>query len=488
MRFSLKTPFQTGAGLDIGADAVRAVVLKKRFGRVSLAAWGKEALASGSGDAEIIKAIQKLADRLHLRRHPLVFSVEGKAVRLAQFTMPPLSHGERYRWLIEAFAKRFHGMATAARFYASYHPVRKDEKGLHVTAAFCTASVFEKRIDLMEQAGCLPSAAGAGILDLPSAFAAGEPDFFNETIVFARFSDEGAELAATEKGNPVWHWTGPQSDVEDALSNWRNEGKTLVRKIVIIGNPKDAFKKMDIEIVEGIPLSGIVSKRKPLPPEFSLAAGLALKSVYPLMNAIDFLPESCKASARLRTEKSRSLRFILGAGTAVLTLMIALNVLKAFLSLRLAGVEDDVLKSGDRIVQIETAKREFGGLERRMAATQKLGSKRSRYSELIQSVGMNVPKGVWLEVMEARPGENDPGGSSVQQRETVQIRGWAFDEEKAAAFLSHLENLPRLERPRLVKTERISGNEVLQLNGIRSIPLVRFWSAADLKYPVSGKE
>src|SRR5690242_11760926 len=88
-------------GLDIGSNAIKAVVLRKNRGGWSLVTAGETPLpdnASTDGGAPdplaVCEAVGDLLDSLHLRRARVATGLSGHAVMVKRLSMPAMTHAE----------------------------------------------------------------------------------------------------------------------------------------------------------------------------------------------------------------------------------------------------------------------------------------------------------------------------------------------------------------------------------------------------------
>lgn len=489
MNFSPETLSGSAVGLEIGNEAIRVIHLKRRFNRIRLAAFGEERMnKSLSEDEAVVQAIRLLWSRLKIGPKEAVLHVEGKGVRVLHLHAPSLSPGDLLHWLRDAFSKRFHAAVQSGRFAVSFHISGRDDKGFETTAAFCQIQELDKRTGCAEKAGLIPVAMGAGMLDAASAFASGDSGFFERTLAFVRDEGESAQAVITDKGNPVWQFSADKETMANLLADWQTETKKKIEKAVLLGawddDAAEKFKRSGFETETGSPLSGVLSGSQELPREFALAAGLALKRFFPLLNTIDLLPESKKAEARKQGDKQRAVRFLLAGGALILAFMLLLFAFKTVMVYKLDKQEEAMTAMGDRIVRMNLAKKETANLEKRISEMERLGNRRSGFAEILQEIGIKMTPSVWLEEISIKPGTPPKTKQAQAEPGSVSIQGWALDEEKAAALLAKLEGVRFLDRVRLVKTERIPADEVWQMSKVRKMDLVRFRIEGELEKTV----
>jgi Tfp pilus assembly protein PilN len=214
-----------------------------------------------------------------------------------------------------------------------------------------------------------------------------------------------------------------------------------------------------------------------LTPEYTRAAGLALKKLYPLFNTIDLLPEDRKIIVRNQREKKRALSSMLGFGAFFLIILLVLTVIKLIQAGELEDVEAQMFALNEQIFAAEQIQKEQINLQQALLDMQNLVTRRSRVAEFLEALSSTLPRNVWLQEFSCEL----EGVSDGETGKPVVIRGWAFDEAQMAAFLSRLESFDFLRDVQLQGTERIPADEVWNRSRLRKISLIEFTISASLK-------
>lgn len=228
-------------------------------------------------------------------------------------------------------------------------------QGLRLLVAYCQPQAVLEKIRLVEAAGLHPIMVGAGELDLANAFAFSSESFFKQTTLFVEARENKLVFAGVENGSPVFyrerqvepkeiyeyaavkmqeatsngHAFGENgrngrtaarvnlhNEIQKIAAKWQRPDNALIDRVVCIGDGIEAetfLSKITVEV--GAPLKGLLRNGPSLPSRYSLAAGLALKKYFPLLNVIDLLPEEKKVWRQQQQEKQQALKIILAVGS-----------------------------------------------------------------------------------------------------------------------------------------------------------------------------
>jgi Tfp pilus assembly protein PilN len=479
----------TSVGLDLGAEGVKVVVLKKLRNRIRLAKFGEEKIAAGVPSREsVVPAIRKLFDRLQIRQKEVTIHFGGVGVRLMVVDAPLLAPAELLDWVRHHCSERLPKTANVAQLIFSYHVLQQTDHGLKVMVAYCQPHVLQEKLEWVEAAGLQPVMVGAGELDLFLAFAFDREDLFNRTLLFLDLRATGAAFLITAAGNPGFYRENGfsadrqivvshvQSEIQKVLASWQPENRAPIDKIILVGDEAEqqAILPSGIPIEAGVPLQGLLKPEENLSPRFSLAAGLALKKYYPLLNTIDLLPDEKKTKIKQQNEKQRALRVTLAGGSLILLCWLALSLLKLIVTEKLEVSQEQLLALESQIAAYEQLQKEQTQLQQALFDVQRLVTQRSQYAQLLEEISRLMPEGVWLHEIAVTPRDTVGDGAEKTRRSKVQLRGWAFDEGKVAVLLGELEGSRYVSEVRLLATTRVAASEVWQRSKLRKIPLVEF--------------
>lgn len=473
----------SSVGLDIGLDSIKVVALGRFSNRIRLIKFGEEKLIPTASSPEpTVAAMRRLFERLRIKNREVIIHLGGVGVRHIILNSPLLSTVELTEWICRQCLERVSPGLQLPQLICAYHIVQQTEQGLRLLAAYCQPQAVLETIRLIEAAGLQPVMVGAGELDMVNAFAFSSESFFKQTALFVDVRENKLILVGVENGSPVFQ----QSEIQKIVSSWKRHENAPIDRIVCIGDEAEVRMRQEvlpseIPVEAGAPLKGLLRSGQQLPSRYSLAAGLALKKYFPLLNTIDLLPDEKKVWRQQQQEKQRALKIILAAGSCLLLILLALNLLQLVWTRQLEAAQEQVLQLETQIGAIEQVKKERLQLQQAFTDMQRLVTQRSQYARLLEALGQLMPKGVWLQEISCAPNEADRAGKKSIALSQLHLRGWAVDESKLALLLSQMENSSRLAEVKLISTKRLSAAEVWRQSHLRQIPLVEFMIVSLLK-------
>lgn len=489
-------------GLDIDNESVRVVELDKFSKRIRLRKFGEEKIEHGdSVRQQTVEAIKRLFHRLRIKEKEVVIHLGGVGVRHILLTAPALSQADLEEWVRRQCAERLPKNGGLSQFLFSYHIAQQNGDGAKIMVSYCQPHVLQERLSLVEEAGLRPIMVGAGRMDLTNAFALDHEDMFAKVFLFVETNHSSATFLINAGGSPVSYreidWRAKR-DVQghdegelqrvfaSALESVKN-GHTRFDKAILVGESAQldvaqSVLSPDTAIEMGKPVQGLCKNGNTLPSQYSLAAGLALKRYFPLLNTIDLLPADKKQWTVQLLEKRRALRFILIPGAMIFLILLVLNVLKLVLSDKLTGSQEEIVILQSQlsdVVQLQTQKTK---LQSALADMQQLIAQRSNAAGLLEEISRLIPEGVWLQEISSAPTDTTEAismtavstSSTTGQRNRVQLRGWAFDEGRIAMLLEQLESSAHFSEVRLLATSRLPASEVWQRTKLKKVDLVEF--------------
>jgi len=504
---------QTAIGLDIGEDSVKLVKLIKIFNRIRIASFGQEKWDSSdkSHDTTIL-AIQRLFAKLRIIQKDVIIHLGEKKVRHVFLKSPVLSGSDLDCWIRDKIAKEFPIPIDTSQIVFSYHMMHAGEDHCHLLVAYCQDTILKERIALLSEAGLTPVMIGAGSVDMFLPFALEESDIFSRTIHFIEFGKNYTNSLILEKGSPVFYrsmdgelrqkkradsiFQSPPQDMsdcssrndvlEEVISLWKQTGRSEIDRTILVGSDipeskSDEMKYSSGTFEVGYPLQNMI-QNKTLSPEYSLAAGLALKKFFPLLDTIDLLPEERKFTIKKQNKKRRILSVTVGIGLIFSLILMALHIVKMRIAMKLESTEKEMVLHNDQIVAIEQIKKERSQLEQALRDMQQLVHRRSHYAELLEEISRILPNKLWLNQFTSIPVKESENVQSGTRQNKALLHGWAFQEEEIALLLSRLENFSYFSDVQLLSTERISAEAVWKRSKLSEVSLIQFTIAASLKY------
>ncbi len=485
-------------GLDIGPSSVRAVVLTKLFKRIRLARFGEESFSSPSETA-IVGAVQKLFKDLKIRQKEVIIHATGKGIRHVVIRVPLQPASELSLLIQQQIAKQLPVSIDPSKLILSFHIIEQTDQGFQVLVSYCQMHALEEKINLIEKAGLIPLSIGSRTIDLIQSLAFSRKEFFDQPYAILTIRKDQTEFFITKNGSPIVHQDidtvfNQQKNVDKnlpllkdmivkTLSEWQEQKETKIKKMIVTGDvtddilEKDRFKQIipsEIDIEAGYPLEGLLPSEQRLEPKYSLAAGLALKKYFPLLNTIDLLPDDRKNTLDKMKEKKTSLGIILGFGSMILILLLILTVIQSMMTNRLNDSEEELVLYQDQISVMEQAQNEQIQLQKTYQEIERLVTQRSNMAELLEEISRILPEEAWLQEFIYKPVEIQTSSQTTEITNQIRISGLAFNESAIAILISNLENSKYFQNIQLITTNRISGDEVFNRTKIINIPLIQF--------------
>jgi Tfp pilus assembly protein PilN len=366
----------------------------------------------------------------------------------------------------------------------------------------------------------VPVMVGAGDLDLLHAFAFNSENIFEKNLVFINLRNEHGAFLISESGRPEFcretslnlnghvrhdqngtsaavassvtsnqvhaesdqsnlNWASMRNEIDQVLAFQQKNGRAPIDQVLLVGDHAEAAILQEIfpsssTVAIGYPLQGILKEGERLPPQCSLAAGLALKKYFPLLNTVDLLPYEQKAAIKLQRQKKQALHFILALGIFLLLSLLSLHVLTAAKTRELEETQDQLSVFDAEIARLDQMKKEGARLRQTLEDFRQLLTQRSQSARLLQEISSLMPEDVWLhELVTALP-DTMKTPRENRSRNQLELQGWALNEEKVAAMLGRLESSSYFSEVHLRSTARLPASDVWQRSHLRKIPLIEF--------------
>lgn len=491
-------------GLEISPDAVKLVELAQgRKGSVLVKRWGTEPVvhnSTSSNDEAIAAAVQTLKQRMKLDSAPVVTTLNGPGVRHVMVKTPVLTVAETESWLVKNLSKYLPPTVKAGDIRFSFHICQEQGEHQQVLLSLARKSEVDQWLHALEPLNLDFLALSTGTADMVNSFAFSQNGFYLQTQALLHITPERTSVAICEQGALAYYQeifqtfsedSRPTEKVEVQLNQWLKQVKEIVvdywhnaiakptvQKIVLTGNEKllPTLKTVAEALAEteiGQPLQGLEKNGQPLPPDFALAAGLAVKGHYPLLNGINLLPPEIKQQTDETLAKQRTLKVILFSGAAFLVVWFLVNIAGYFLDQNLTSTQESLMQVNSRIVAIEKLKRENEQLSQDLKQVQSILVNRSQTSLVLHEISRIMPKNVWLRSI-ATPSQKKRKSKTDGDESKLILTGLAFSENDITLLLRALESSPLFDNIRLVQTERLSDEVVWKKTKIRRVGLVRF--------------
>lgn len=506
-------------GLEVDKDAIRVVQLTRRFNRIHVKKHGEEKIGKSKAAKDSpASACRRLFSLLGLRKREVILHLDGPRVRHQVLELPLFRPEEIHAAIRKTIGESalLAGPAMQAQFLFSYHLYDQKSDKYAALVSYAHENVIVDRLQQVESAGLQPVMFGAGKIDVALAYALHE-DYFQKNLLFVAMGVSYAAFVITQSGAPAFYMEkalAPQRDLashegaenrdnhpteeqngaesgfaaevmqtcREVMLYWQQNTSQTIDKILFCGNDKDTMSPdFDIPVVAAKPLESATGTKRPLPAKFSLAAGLAMKKLFPELNTIDLLPAPRKAILRQQCEKRRSLRFILANGLLILSILLALRLMHSHYAGEQEFAATQYLQFATAISDLELLQKKQQKLQRALAGMQRLVHERSNHARLLQEISLLLPRGVWLSGLEVGLARTNQTEQPTIEVKKIRLAGWALQEGAVAEFLGNVEESTLFASVHLKSTTRIPASEVWRRTKVRKVPLISFTFEGALK-------
>ena len=421
-------------GIDLSKEFMRIVELKSSGGifnkfKATYKSAGNFKIDFPVGSS-ITERARILSDELRKRKIRARFCVA--TIRSANSrtvtTEIPGDAGDIRTWIAENYEKLVRVPVPFRDLVFSYDVSSVESDEISCEIAFVRAAERDEIVGLVEAAGLHLLNLGLGVRDAEAAFLIGNADLREGSrgFVFAGEDEVVGGIYRAGKQSP-WKRFERESVIEEMRSSEADLGE-----IVVTGPNAEAIQGDNLRILN--PLG--------LPPEYALAAGLAVRGFLPEIGPFDFCPETVVTKSTEEKDKSllKSTALVLGALLFVLLgLQFGIQSYLQRVSDRLDNKLSDVGPVYSQVNALELQVQELrtelignGGVERR-----------SEVARVLHEVAEATPKGVWLYKLACT---KDGRGE-----DSIDLTGYAETSEKAASYLGALQSNSRFSCVQVIR-------------------------------------
>jgi type IV pilus assembly protein PilM len=244
----------TGVGLDVGIDAVRAVVLRRPRTQWAVVAAGSAPLppssgfAAADGDPTIASAVTaELMQRLHVRKALVAVAISARDAVIRRLILPRSSRKALAAAVRAAAAEDIPFAADDAdvTWTMPTAPV-DDAEHLEVLAVAVRRSAVQDRTAVVAQAGHVPAVVDVEALALANAHELNYPDQIAETTVLVNIGRVLATVCFVRQGALVG-----VSDALVAHANLPDVGLVVARAVQAYRAKDPAFARPSRVLLTG---------------------------------------------------------------------------------------------------------------------------------------------------------------------------------------------------------------------------------------------
>lgn len=475
----MKIPFlqHIGIGIHISDKAIRWVELSRMGDTLKIQSVDTEEVKNG----DIEGCLSALVERRNPSYLYVTVNVDSRHLKQQVIDVPDFNDPEYFdHWLDEQVEKLLPGELERNQFIWQYHLLGSegDQKCLFTITK---KQAIENRRELLASVGLKPIIITTGHLQAGYGFV------FNEEFV----SGPARLVSIFEDTALLHYYNGGMleryihfSHSADSASDMLEEATTY---LATDGMDLDDIQNLNIYLVESDfnktkaipsaaelsidnirlskPLSEISPKEKNLKTDHSIAAGMAIKQLYPALDTVNFLDEERQESVRNEVQKKDALHTgILMGGLVVLTflsLVIAQFILNSWLEE--TGHQVDLLQDDINTVNVATEK--VRELKEQANQAEQLVTERTSMARTLDLLGRSLPDQTWFNEVQINKSENNKEAA---------IYGYAHNDALIASLMGHLEDESATENVRLIFSEAVSSTDIYAESSFEEVPLVRF--------------
>jgi type IV pilus assembly protein PilM len=249
-------------GLDIGSNAIKAVVLRKSRGGWSLVTAGETLLPDNVAGENAVpdpmavsEAVGDLLDSLHLRRARVTTGLSGHAVMVKRLSLPAMTHAElndAIPWEAEQYIP-----FDLNDVQLDYQVLNGSKPGagntLDVLLVAAKRDRIEDRTSLIQQVGRRPVVVDVEAFALVNAYQMNYPDRTDALSVLVHVGHSISIVCVLEQGHPAFTRdisVGGQTHIDALAREFAEKGMDVVAaKRTLRGQPPAGIQQSDTATV-----------------------------------------------------------------------------------------------------------------------------------------------------------------------------------------------------------------------------------------------
>ncbi len=474
----MKIPYiqKIGIGLHITDDAIRWVQLSRIGSRITI----KEAEYLEIGNRTTAEVLTELIEKIQPRFRHVAVNMDFARINRLVIDVPELEDDHKIdRWIAEAEKEVIPEGYSPDRIAVTHHIFGDTETGLKCLLLSVPVQVLEERMNLIKSAGLEPIIITEGGFESRYAVMFDEAFNHSNTLFLSVFEDQAC-LQQLKDGllEQYYPFTEDVPTIEDGIQ----EVESLVvsqssldleatPELFLSGSRKfrDPIAESDIlEIKKPKTLGHLVFQGSCLAPDYAIACGMAVKQLYPDIDALNFLQEAEVTAAGDEIQKRDTLSMGMALGMFLLVVGMSVFWIQMYLDFRIDEVNGKVEQVEDKVALVSEARSRVVNLKKQVVGARELIRGRTNTAVIIEEAGRALPKGTWLtELMITNR-------SDTAKTFDVRMNGYAENEALITAVLEKLESKSHWKQVRLYFSEQMDFNDVYDTGRYRNRALVYF--------------
>lgn len=477
----MKLPFieHIGIGLHITDEAIRWVELSRIRDQVKIRSMHTEKIEEG----DVKSGLLNLIERVNPSWKYVTVNLDPGYVRQKLIEAPDAEDHEYLEiWLREQKEAMVPAGLNREDFVIGHHFTGHPEEEQQCLLLITRKEVVEERIKLLGSVGLKPSIITTGDLETGYAFIFDQEFTEGESCLIKIFEDYSS-LHFYQEGvlNNIIELSNREISVseifEEAEALLATEGlvsdRQSKRKLYTIisetygtaGSIGKFSGNAEKKIPTGKPLAHLKPGNNQPGSDLSVAAGMAVKQLYPALDTINFLDDQHRANIREDIQKKDALNTGLVSGGCVVLLFTVLMIAQFVLGPKLNKSQQQLALLDDHLTAVTEAGEKVTDLEQRVNQARELVGERTAMAGLLELIGRSVPQRVWLN--EVTINETERAGEAA-------LHGLAYNDALVASLMERLEKEKRVSSVRLIFSEMVASEDVYDSSDIDQSSFVQF--------------
>jgi Tfp pilus assembly protein PilN len=473
----MKFPFleHSVVALDVRSDVIRWVELNRVGNRLSYSGYGE---FNGGGPNGLREYLPRIKEQIQADAYRVSCSLEGILIELEVEDVPYTEEQEEIEaWITTRKQEYMEQYETPVQVSTYVMEMNED----HQRCLFQMASqeALEEYLMVLQEQDIFPWLLTSGVSESGYALIY-EDDFISGHA--AVLAGNGTPIVCCYQNglfNTVFNIerSDETSMAEEADSYLRSQEVLLelpqytMPLYVVDGNSKDLpeYSKRTIKSIK--PLESKFTKVE-LNPKYALACGVAVKTFFPTLDAINFASKGGQEKGKQWEEKKETVRTVGLLFAPVIVILLVLFAIEGYLDVHLTETGQVLEQLSDNIEQVNKKTEAVNAATVSYRQVRELVNKRMNSARLFELVSAEIPPGVWLESMNVQ--------HTTENNYVIIVDGIAIRETFIARFMGSLENREMVKRVELISSRKIELNEQVDIASSKSMEVNSFTLRAEV--------
>ena len=477
------------SGLDISHHAVSYSELsmdrKKKWRLIKVAREVIRPDHSHDEKAALTSALGRLRSSIGKERIEVITNLNGTSVRNSLIQTPVLDYNKTCEWLDTNIERLIPAHVDLKDVNFSFQILSEAHQDQTILLSIARKKDVSRHRDLLKESGFDVMSVSAGVTDIIntlvfSGFSHDQPviiaylDYHKMTMILFK---QGCILKYHEIGlvNPhsILHAEQTESldtpnPITQCVSSLRNFMESLIAEDDVVAGAHSVLlrgardyvsalaKELDKYNITAETGDKVVcdSGDQQIDPAFTLATGLALKGLYPLLNTINLsAPAECRYISG-KNQKERTLRSIIYLGSGFIGIIIIMTILTGILQRWFENGANSMLTQSSQLAALQKLKSENARLTADICKSKTIIHNRSHIARLLYESGRLTPENCWLRKMEVHHSNDDA------HQIDVTFTGICFSEIDVAELIRALRASSVAKDVKLLYAEKMNAKDV----------------------------